>query len=103
MEVFSVLQLFELFSWFFLMFYVVYCFTQQTTAGKIFKKEYTAHPNKRGVKRPRSRYTEDIRVTDKMTGKVEDTLKYKNLQKQTEQLERDMLIIVNYFVKEKTK
>lgn len=46
---------------------------------------------------------EDIRVTDKMTGKVEDTLKYKNLQKQTEQLERDMLIIVNYIIKEKTK
>lgn len=53
MEVFSVLQLFELFSWFFLIFYVVYCFTRQTTIGKIFKKENNAPCKKRGRGRPR--------------------------------------------------
>lgn len=101
MDGWSILQIVELFAWFSLIFYIIYCFTQQTTAGKIFKKEYTANPNGRGVKRPRCRYMEDIVVTDKMTGKVEDTLKYKDLQKQTEQLERDMLTIVNYLIKEK--
>lgn len=48
MEVLSVLQLFELFSWSFLLFYVVYCFTQKATVGKFL--------NKRGVKRPRGRH-----------------------------------------------
>lgn len=37
-----------------------------------------------------------IVVTDKMTGKVEDTLTYKNLQKQLEQLEHDLKNNIEY-------
>ena len=37
-----------------------------------------------------------IVVTDKMTGKVDDTLTYKNLQKQLEQLERDLKNNIEY-------
>lgn len=37
-----------------------------------------------------------IVVTDKMTGKVEDTITYKNLQKQLEQLERDLKNNIEY-------
>ena len=37
-----------------------------------------------------------IVVTDKMTGKVEDTITYKNLQKQLEQLDRDLKNNIEY-------
>lgn len=37
-----------------------------------------------------------IVVTDKMTGNVEDTLTYKNLQKQLEQFERDLKNNIEY-------
>ena len=37
-----------------------------------------------------------IVVTDKMTGNVEDTLTYKNLQKQLEQLKRDLKNNIEY-------
>ena len=56
MEILSVMQLFELFSWSFLLFYVVYCFTQKATTGKFFNKEGNTYHSKRGVKRPRGRY-----------------------------------------------
>lgn len=37
-----------------------------------------------------------IVVTDKMTGKVEDTLTYKDIQKQLQQLERDLKNNIEY-------